>query len=232
MGFVSISYLENLVSQQIRSTPLGTNHDIYDNRLTHPHPPVPFQYVPRRIYFYYLTLDADAAPTAEHYRWDNKDSSGAWIPITEADLPSLVTNLVANARGNKDKPAPHGQNFIDVIWKHKSYIVILIDEDGWSFHTRAGGQTAATFNVDKGSTPNHSFFDAFDLRLQIGGKDRHAIAFINHMKRNADGDDIQDGEEQDFVFDGYVDVKYRGASDFLTVILDPGGTNQGPPEMP
>jgi hypothetical protein len=66
-----------------------------------------------------------------------------------------------------------------------------------------------------------------------GADTRSAIALINHMKQNSGGDDLPDGEAQWFEFDIYLDVDHAGtASTPLTIILDPGGTNQGPPEQP
>lgn len=229
MGVVTASYLDRLLRRELRTTPAGTNHDIYDNRLTAAYPPEPFRTAPRRIYFYYMTLDQNNAPSVEHYLYENKDAGGVWVPIAEGDLEGLVTKLVRNARTTKSTPPVHGHNFVNVEWRHRSYIVIIIDEQGWAFQKRADGNTAAAFNVTKGSTLNHTFFDATDLRVSVDGDTRYAIAFINHMKKDADGNDIKDTDPpQEFVFDVYLDVQYRGSPDFITVILDPGGTNLGP----
>lgn len=109
---------------------------------------------------------------------------------------------------------------------------------GWALHKRADGGTAIAFNIGKSSTPNHSFFDGRDLEVEIpdggGGTDRRsAIALINHMKRNSDGEDLLEGDAQPFLFDVYVDASYSGSTgSALTVILDPGGTNMGPPVPP
>jgi hypothetical protein len=234
MSVATSTFIKNLIGSQLRWTDVGTNHDIYDNRLTRATPWPEFQYVPRRIYFYYVSFDSSNAPTVDHYLYDNKDPGGQWTPINESDLPALVSKLANNAAGPRSDPAPDplSKNFKDIVWRHKSWIVILIDEEGWNFHKRTPFQTAAAFNVDKGSTPNHSFFDAVDLSVSFDGKTRSAIAFINHMKKDADGNDLQGNDDQIFLFDAFVDVMYRGSTDWLPVILDPGGTNQGPPLEP
>lgn len=229
MGVATVSYVDRLVRKELRTSAAGTNHDIYDNRLTANYPPEPFRTAPRRIYFYYMTLDRNNAPSVEHYLYEHKDPGGVWLPIVESDLDGLVTKLIRNARTTKSDPPVDGYNFVNVEWRSRSYIVIVIDEQGWPFQKRSDGNTAAVFNVSKGSTLNHSFFDAIDLLLNIDGDTRHAIAFINHMKKDADGNNIErEDPPQPFIFDIYVDVQYRGSADFITVILDPGGTNLGP----
>jgi hypothetical protein len=232
MGLATVSYVDSLIRAELITTPIGTNHDIYDNRLTAPYPSQPFRYIPRRVYFYYLTLDHNNSPTVEHYLYDHKTAAGDWLEIKEADLDAILIKLMRNARTTKTDPPVSGYNFVGVEWRHRSYIAVVIDEQGWKFQKRSDGKTAAAFNLSKGSTPNHSFFDAVDRTIDVDGDARHAIAFINHMKKDSDGTDLDSGPGQPFQFDIYIDIQYRGSTDFITVILDPGGTNQGPPLEP
>jgi hypothetical protein len=219
---------------------MSTHHDVYDKRLTAAYPWNPFEHVPYSIYFYYVVLDKDHRPRVDHYFYVDGPPAdpSRWQPIPVAEVASIIPALATNARAQGSNPPPSGANFQDIVWTRKSHIVILVDEADWSFHKRGEGRTALSFNVGKGSTPNHSFCDARDVEVQIprdgGGTDmRSAIAFINHMKRNSDGDDLLDGDAQRFEFEAYLDVGYSGpAASPLTIILDPDGTNMGPPQSP
>ncbi|MEA3043701.1 MAG: hypothetical protein QOH47_1539 [Sphingomonadales bacterium] len=218
---------------------MGTNHDIYDKRLTAAYPWKLFDYVPYCIYFYYVVLDEDHKPRVDHYFYVDGPPSdpSRWQPIPVDGVAAIIPGLVTNARLRGTNPPPSGANFQDIVWTRKSHIVILVDEADWSLHKLVEGRTALSFNVAKGSTPNHSFFDARDIEIQFprdGGTDtRSAIALVNHMKRNSDGDDLLGGEAQRFVFDVYLDVGYSGSpASPLTVIFDPDGNNLGPPLPP
>lgn len=218
----------------------GTNSDIYDKRLTAAYPWEPFKDVPYSLYFYYVRLDGDSRLRVDHYFYVDgpPEDSAEWKPIPPGRVAAITVGLAANARAGGANPPSSGSNFQDIVWTRKSHLVILIDEEGWALQRRADGGTAIVFNRRKGSTPNHSFFDARDLEVGIpngsGGADtRGAIALINHMKRNADGDDLLDGEAQSFMFDVYVELSYSGAAaSAVTIIIDPDGTNMGPPLGP
>jgi hypothetical protein len=218
----------------------GTNSDIYDKRLTAAYPWEPFKYVPYSLYFYYVRLDGGGRLRVDHYFYVDgpPDQPAEWKPIPPDRVAAITAELAANARAGGSNPPPFGSNFQDIVWIRKSHVVILIDEEGWALQRRADGGTAIAFNTHKGSTPNHSFFDARDLEVGIsnggGAADtRGAIALINHMKRNADGEDLLEGEAQPFMFDVYGKVSYSGAAtSAVTIILDPDGTNMGPPIGP
>lgn len=241
MGIATASYVDGLIRSELTNTQFGTNHNIYDKRLTATHPSTAFTYVPRCIHFYYIVFDENNQPRADHFFYNNgpKNNPGEWNEIPTDQVEFLIPDLIANARSTGIKnPVVSGNNFYNIQWRRKSYVLIVIDEDDWPFQRRNNGNIAAAFNISKGSTPNHSFFDAMDIEVDIpngsGGTDtRYAIAFINHMKRNADGDDLIQGDTQRFEFDAYVDVKYAPpAAPPLKIILDPGGTNQGPVLLP
>lgn len=218
----------------------ATNSDIYDKRLTAAYPWEPFKYVPYSLYFYYVRLDGNGRLRVDHYFYVDgpPEDPVEWKPIPPERVAAIVVELAANARAGGANPPPSGSNFQDIVWTRKSHLAILIDEEGWALQRRADGGTAIAFNTRKGGTPNHSFFDARDLEVGIpdgsGGTDtRSAIALINHMKRNADGDDLLAGEAQSFMFDVYVELSYSGAAaSAVTIIIDPDGNNMGPPIGP
>lgn len=219
---------------------IGTNSDIYDKRLTAAYPWEPFKYVPYSLYFYYVRLDGAGRLRVDHYFYVDGplDHPEQWQPIPPERVAAITAELAANARAGGSNPPPSGGDFQDIVWIRKSHLAILIDEENWVLHKRADGRAAVVVETGKGSTPNHSFFDARDLDVEIPGgsgstDSRTAISLINHMKRNSDGDDLLDGEAQRFAFNIYLDVSYGGATaSKLTVILDPDGTNMGPPIGP
>lgn len=216
----------------------GTNHDIYDKRLTLSPPRVGFDRVPRCIYFYYVRIDWDGKVRVDHYLYVARNAAGESIEIPYDDVPDLVFQLAKNGRTPTNPPKLSTSNFDDIPWEHWSYVAIFFDEANWAFHKRSDGKAAVVFDPTLG-TPNHSFFDATDLVLDMpnqrtGGVDqRSAIFFVNHMKLNADGDDLPAAPAQKFKFDMWLDAKFSNASKTgMVVNFDPGGTNQGPPTNP
>jgi len=223
---------------------LGTNHDIYDKRLIASSPSAPFDYVPHIIYFYYLRFNDAGALIADHYEYHDGPSPSQpkpWAAIPYASVPALLNHLASRARpGGGGRP--DGHDFKDIIWTHRGYLAFVLDHASWTFHKSADGKAAVVFRPDKGSTPNHSFFDAVDLNVSVLNHDatkldsRSAVYLVNHMRSNADGAEIGSTGQPDsqwFAFDLCFDVPYAtGSTERLTVIMDPGGTNQGPPEQP
>ena len=240
--------IEELVEEQLATTTTtgAVNHDIYEPRLTHKDGPVPgFDYVPYCIYFYYVRVDNSGKLTIDHY-FDcdgppHDDSQ--WRPIPYDEVPARIYRLALNGRPSmvaKNPPMLPDHNFDNIEWKRKSYIAFFFDEANWHFHTYGSSRSALAFKVGAGLQPNHSFFDAKDVTLDMpnlrtGGTDqRSAIFFVNHMKMNEAGDDIEPPEpNQRFEFEMFLKVKFAAASaNTLTVIFDPTGTNQSPPVEP
>lgn len=213
----------------------GPNLDIYDKRLTADPPWPRFDWIPRCIYFYYIAFDEDRL-RVDHYFYRNGplDNPGEWNEIMPAEVAAILPELVANARSPDPKDPPAcGHNFQDVVWTRTSHMVFLIDAAAWAFRKRSEGLGAIAFSPAKGSTPNHTFFDGRDIDVQLPGSEgsednRTAVAFINHMKRNSEGDDLGH-ETQHFRFEIYFDVSYGDLdAPTVVVILDPDGQNQGP----
>jgi|GEM_PF-1401305 len=237
-------FIGQIVEHQLSD---GRNHDVYEPRLTAEPPVDGFDYVPRCIYFYYVRIDGDGMVRIAPYFYADGplDRSDEWQPIpysAVADPEGIVKRLALNARPStavKDPPKLAAESFDEVKWNRRSYIVIFFDEANWSFHRRVGNKPSVAFNVSEGHSPNRSFFDAKDLMIEMprrdGGSDnRSAIFFINHMKDADTGAEFAAGEtEQHYKFDMYLRAKYAGSStSTVTVIFDPTGTNQGPPETP
>jgi hypothetical protein len=237
------SLVWDLVERQLRNK---RNEDVYDKRLTADPPPPGFDYIPRCMYFYYVRIDASGMVRVDHYFYPNgpADDPGQWrpIPYAEATDPGgIVKRLALNARPSmrvKNPPKLDSDSFENVVWTRRSYVAIFFDEGNWAFHRRIGNRPSVAFNVSEGHKPNRSFFDAADLIVDMpnrrtGGTDnRTAIVFVNHMK-DGDNDGDLGGRADTYKFDMYLLAKYaRSGAPAMTVIFDPGGTNQGPPLDP
>ena len=201
------------------------NASIYEKRAGK----APWDFRPKCLYFYYVRFLDDGLPHVSHYFHDNgKD------PIEQQDIVPLISRLAINARADDQVPPKIGTSWRSMIWRRKSYFVILMDSANWALIPRA----ALLFNPEKGGAPNQSFFDAEDLQVPLpaGGPTRSATALcaINHMKKNKQGQDLDKDpvtgkpESQNMVFTLFFRVV--GFPDPHTI--DPGGTNQGPPGEP
>lgn len=205
---------------------------VYDPRLTTPGGPTPnFDLVPHTVYFYYVRLDTDGRLRVRHY---TRESA---TPIPYDTLSQVVQEMVDNVRDGDSSWPSDGKNFADIVWKRKSYVAFFIDEANWELHKNGNPQEGIRFVASP--TPNHSFYDAIDLKVTVANRrtgvitQRSAIAMINHMKRNAAGDDLVLGDSQTFKFEMIFDVKFADLSNApLVAIFDPEGTNLGPPIGP
>jgi hypothetical protein len=203
---------------------------IYEKRLTEDPPRPGFEKEPHFVYFYYVCFDADRCLRVKHYTYDH------CAPIAYGALKDVLQGLVDNARGTDDNPASDGTDFNAIEWTRTSYIAFFIDEENWSFYRN--GDSLAGISFDNSPIPNHTFFDGIDLELQVADEEtclvseRSAVAFVNHMKRNAAGDRLGK-ENQRFKFDMNFKVGFAdGCAPPLTVVFDPDGTNMGPPVPP
>ncbi len=245
MVIATYDTIDAYVTQSIASSG-PTASTIYDQRLldsTFPN----HQYVPHCIYFFYIRVNGNGALKVDHYFYFKgpPDDPMKWEKLEYNDVinvEGIIKQLALNARPSGVKnPAPlPDHNFANIILRRKSYVVFFLDEANWAFHKQSGGRFAMAFNEGKsGNQPNHSFFDGHDLEIQMpifGTQDedtRTGVLLVNHMKSDAVGTDLVMGEEPEFAFDMYFDVEFADpSSQRLTVIFDPGGTNQGPPEIP
>lgn len=189
----------------------------------------PYHRQPHSMFFYYIDFLDDGELDVRHYHFDNgKD------PIEPGDLKKIIRSLALNARNKDQVPPQSGKSWQNIVWRRKSYIVILMDSAKWTF---IPGK-ALVFNPEKGSQDNQSFLDGQDLRIDVsedydGTEMVTAFCCINHMKKNDKGDDIDKDptgkpEKQKFVFTLAFNV--AGFPDPHTI--DPGGENMGPPVPP
>jgi hypothetical protein len=221
-----------LVEKAIDVQITATSPSIYTQKLLVGSPK--FRLVPHCIYYYHLKFVSAGLLSMVWYFKDN----GAPIPYN--DLKDFITPLAQNAHAGGDDPKPVGRGLDHMEWKRKSYIVFLMDDEAWEFMKKSDQNVAIACSTEHGNTENNSFFDADDIKIDVS-KDgstewRSAVVLLNHLKKNADGDDLlfkPDGtnDSQPFKFDMYFHLT-DDTGDTRPVRLDPDGTNMGPPIGP
>jgi hypothetical protein len=238
----------NLLGREKRLT-TGKSDDIFKDKFGKPK----FKYAPRYAYFYYIRVNEDGTLKVDHYGYYDIDPDYPegdyrhWreIPRTKDKLQELVKMLAINARPKQ----PHkwlleNHSFQDVLWERRAYIIFYFDEKNWTLYKKPNKGSSVVFLTKKGKlkfVKNHSFYDAIDLEIEFSKDDvRSAIAFINYIKGDEDGNDLgydlPKGKKakQEFQFNMLLNVKFdkKGGPSPMDIIIDPGGTNQGPPLEP
>lgn len=230
--------------------PGASGASVYEKKLRRSPPDAKYMLVPHMIYFYYMRINTDAKLEVDHYTYEpggpiHPYESGGHNPAN--NIRAQVQHIVDCVRGEITDAAvikdAVNNSFENIEWKRISYIVFFFDEEHWSLHKEANGSEGVRFvsNVG-GAYANHTFYDADDFLVRVRNDNtgrvtqRSAIAFINHMKRNANGDELgslTQPESQRFKFEMIFDVRYARTSRVgMTVIFDPDGTNTGPPIGP
>jgi hypothetical protein len=178
---------------------------------------------PHSIYFYYIYKDAGVY-NVRHYYFDNV------VAVKRNDLKDIATNLANNARlpVSAQDPQPKGTGINDIEWKRKSYLIVLIDDPAYEL----AKHRAIEFHYWDGDGGNHTFFDAKDLDVDLprqqggpGTERVSAVACLNHMKKNKNGNDLEEHDRQTFYFVLHPVLGPR-------IFPDDGGTNLGPPVPP
>lgn len=217
--------LRQEMEEEIAGLLVGTNHSIYKKKHTNSK----FKKIPSSIYYYHIGFARDGTRSVRNYYYSAGDDK-----IHYDEVPDIVRFLALNARKNDYVPPSHGSNMGDV-WRRKSYLVVLLDHP--TMKLNEGGALVVKTNR-AGGFPNHTFFDAQDLDIDVspsgnGRTLRSAICCKNHMKRNDAGDDLKKPsggtvDSQKFYFTLY----YSGPSRLVFDFYDSGGTNNGPPAPP
>jgi len=231
--------IDKFVETQLKDDSKGRNFDIYEPRLTKVPPEPGFEKIPHSIYFYYVRFDRDLILRVDHYLWPSPDFREWGGPVLYDDVPAILKSLAINARPRtaiKNPPRLPSRNFQSIPWRHISYIAVFMDEANWRFHQRADGKTAIAFVPEQG-TPNHSFFDARDVMIDMpigngpGTDQRSAIYFVNHMKADPDGGTLGEAT-QAFKFNLNFTAAFAEGGDSIPITIDPDGSNEGPPIGP
>lgn len=215
--------------------------------------PPPYDKIPRSIYFYYVRVNSNGRVFVTHHFYPGGDPNDEHNPGKPTDwsaidrdsskLTPILEMLAHDARPSGAHVFPPiGSGFQNIEWRRKSYIAFFIDEANWTLHPKDGVNFITDSKGGAPGTPNHTFFDSLYLPLTMqithprpGGPttdQRSALVFINHMKADAAGNDLQAGDKQLFRFQMVFDVAIEGSPYRMMVIFDPDGNNLGPPLPP
>lgn len=171
-----------------------------------------FKKVPWCIYFYYIKPQTRGAPIVRRYSYSKAGSE-----IQPTELAEVITRLTLNAKRPDDQqnPWPEGYDWKGIVWRRRSYFVVVVDDPARKFVPGSGMTFSAL------GSENITFYDAKDFKLTVAGRDLPVFYCINHMKKNRDGDDLGSS----FYYRFYLHTDPRLPD---VVYPESGGQNQGP----
>lgn len=207
-------------SAEFMAAPPSNDMSVYKQKMGDPN----FDVHPSEIFFYYARFNG-SSPDINCYHFDNH------APILCTDVESYIRDMALDARRGRLTPCAEMTGLSGSKWRVRNYFVLLMDDPNWRLCKSAADATPAlAFDIAKGSTPNHTFFDGKDIDVDVtgGGVMRSAFYMVNHLRYDAAGSPIPGNGQQDFVFNVYYKVSLVGGGT-TTMIDDPTGTNLGPP---
>lgn len=189
--------------------------------------------IPDLLYFVYISLDANGKLIVRQV----SDRVG----IRGIDAAEIALFDQAK-RGDANPAKVEGTNFDNLVFKESCYFTMAIDHPTWKFYdspyvdhdpfvfiTRkekivSGRPVIVSYD------PNYSFYDA-NVR-PIAGRVQSSVRTVNYFRADITGRPVQPNELQYYGFEIYIRVPFSlaGTGDqYATVLIDPDGTNQGPP---
>jgi hypothetical protein len=192
-----------------------------------------FEGQPACIYFYYIGEHPATNPCVREYY----QTYGRFELRSREKVEDAVKDLTRNARQPKIEqvPPPCGADWYYRVWTRKSYICIVIDDPCYEFQ-----RPGVVFDGRDNAKPNHTFYDAWNNRLNIPKADGArrecpVVCFINHMQSEYGGDLQQETER--FHFDLLTEpplpeIPLADGRMARPLYPDSGGTNMGPPLGP
>jgi hypothetical protein len=202
---------------------------------------------PYSVFFLYMRLNSNGTFEARQYYHEGNatdaiDPSPIYDPLNKT-LGYYIKEMAIIARKESIPPYATG---VEIYFPPRfSYCVFFMDDLYWRFLTEAGagGQLPIiSFKKEK----NGKTFKVHDYafrrlplvemempnRFTTAGVDtRQAAVMVNRM-HNEHGNPLGEKEQEEFSFDFSMRVRFGSSSDGLTLIIDPTGTNLGPPEPP
>lgn len=205
---------------------------------------------PHSIFFLYMRLNSNGTFEARQYYHEGDETpirpSPVYDPVTKS-LGYYVKEMALNARREGSTFPLHGSGVMGINFPQRfSYCVFFMDDLYWRFLTESVGGVelpVIIFKKDKDGKAfkvhPHAFRKIPLVEMEMpnrytreGVDIRQAAVMINRM-RNENGRRLGRREKEDFCFDFPMRVRYNStATDGLTLIVDPTGTNLGPPMSP
>jgi len=206
---------------------------------------VPADPTPHSIFFLYMRLNSDGTFEARQYYHHGNDDPidpSPDNPTNPNTLGYYVKDMALNARKEGSAYPVHGYG-VDINFPQRfSYCVYFMDDLHWRFLTEGNHLPVVYFKTRKNGQIYKDHPHAFRRlplvemempnRWTTVGKDiRQAAVMINRM-HDEHGVRLGDGVRERFCFEFPMRVRYGSTTDGLTLIIDPTGTNLGPPEPP
>jgi hypothetical protein len=192
---------------------------------------------PTAAYLVYIGLDTNEQLVIQH-RYNSNIGAAAIADTEEA----LMADAISSA------PVWYaGENFDTIKFnRQRSYFSLVLDIENWEFYYPSPGPNQPipgethdplVFVERKSPTgirkdPNFSFYNATKIHPRnAAGTVRNGVRFTNFLTENANGDPLQG--RQNFCFEIYIRAPFSKdpalAGEYITIIIDPDGQNQGPP---
>jgi hypothetical protein len=212
--------------------------------------PMAGETTPHSIFFLYMRLNGNGTFEArQYYHKGNETDVIGPTAVYDAENKTLgyyIREMAINARKEKKGFPLYGNGATEIEFPSRySYCVFFMDDLHWRFMTVAepGGQIPViVFNKSKNGETfkvhSHAFrtlplveMDMPNQWTTVGFDKRQAVVMVNRM-RDENGRRLGNGQTEKFCFDFPMRVRYGSGSDGLTLIIDPTGTNLGPPVGP
>ena len=204
------------------------------------------KWTPHSILFCYMRVDTDGKFYSKNYEYHSSDP----IPddgdfSKKGTLGFYIQDMAKYARPynyrthHSYKENRSNIDDIDFINKY-SYCVFFMDDVHWEF-LMAGTEPVIKFHKIKHNkpyaNPKHTFTIAQRLEIDMpnrrtGIEDARECAVMINRMHNSSGGLATGKDDEKFSFDLVMRVRYARSGKRLTVLIDPGGDNPGPPAMP
>jgi hypothetical protein len=212
------------------SKPTGYGDSIQDKKATDPgYDP------PEYLYLIYISFD-DKHNLIVRQLVDEIKSTPADL---ELKLSQLELKLFQDAQKEQNI---EDTDFRNMVWDYPCYITFAVDCEDWRFFWGDKNQyDPIVFLPEKdiqssGPNPydeNHSFYDAVRTTIEYPPGVKHdAFRFINYL-RDANGPLQTPQDVCRYCFEVYLEAPFARPLrpvDRVTILIDPDGQNQGPPD--
>lgn len=201
------------------------------------------------VFFVYMRFNMDGRFVADQYF----HAGDGRTPIDPSTDPSVANSLgfytkdmalyARPSRASQFSYKRWGTQLEDMTFpSFYSYCVFFMDDLHWQFLLQKDGVPAVMFHDTKNGRAYDKHDKAFGMpqllrpRMPIWRSadtdERQAVAMINRM-RKSDDTELGPRESETYCFDFCMRVRYAGrATQGVSLIIDPTGTNLGPPGQP
>lgn len=205
-------------------------------------------YLPHSIFFAYMRFNRDGSFASYNYYYPGEDDQPI-DPSSDPNVPNslgyFVKDMAIYARPSSPNDGRYqywGRELENVQFPQRySYCVYFMDDVHWRFLQDSKQRPVITFHAEKNGKKYHKHGNAFGIPQLVEvdmpifnsseTDQRQAAVMINRMA-NKNGKWLKKNERESYMFDLWMRVKYAGSNNGLTLIIDPGGDNLGPPGPP